>query len=70
MTAEIIMTLPITLSQRQAYGINKRRQTYGSKPISFQAALRALRTSLFVQEQLFAIVEAKKVSIGTQNVLK
>ncbi|AKG20149.1 hypothetical protein [Calothrix sp. 336/3] len=40
------MTLPITLPQRQAYASNRGRQTYGSKPISFRAALRALRTSL------------------------
>ena len=40
------VTLPITLPQRQAYASNRGRQSYRSKPISFRAALRAVRTSL------------------------
>lgn len=41
-----IVTLPITLPQRQAYASNKGWQGYGSKQISFRAALKAARTCL------------------------
>lgn len=41
-----VVTLAITLPQRQAYASNQGRQGYASKPISLLAALRAMRTSL------------------------
>ena len=41
-----VVTLPITLPQRQAYASNKGWQGYGSKQISLRAALKAARTFL------------------------
>ena len=42
----LVVTLPITLPQRQAYASNKGWQGYGSKQISLRAALKAARTFL------------------------